>query len=95
MKTISQVKPRSAKKYALRNRTKEWPTKLLFDMRRVREEKNLTLREVAGYSGVSHATLARVENGATPDLPTALRLQTFYERPITAMWALTKGDQQP
>ncbi len=67
MKTVSAVR-----------RTKERA-----QLRQLREEANLTLREVAKLTGVSVPTISRIENGdSPPHIRTALRLAEFFETTV-------------
>src|SRR5436305_5196325 len=52
-------------------------------VRRRREEKGLSLRDVAEETGVSASTLSRIENGAgKPDADNIARLTTWLDMPI-------------
>jgi predicted transcriptional regulator len=65
---------------------------MIFDPRRLRERHGVSLREVAEASGVSHATIARVEVGWVPSVENALKLAAFYELPVEKMWRLKEGE---
>jgi len=52
-------------------------------VRRRREEKGLSLRDLAEETGVSASTLSRIENGAgKPDADNIARLTSWLEMPI-------------
>lgn len=52
-------------------------------VRRRREERNLSLRDVAQETGVSASTLSRIENGAgKPDADNIARLAAWLDMPI-------------
>ena len=67
MSTVSQVRRKVSKRTRLQA---------------LREEANLTLREVAKHSGVSAPTVLRTEVGKSPDVRTALLLARFYETSV-------------
>lgn len=69
MKTISQVRKKAPER--TRTRTQQ-----------LREEANLGTRELAGYAGVSPATVSRIEAGKPPDIRNALRLAQFFETSV-------------
>jgi len=47
------------------------------ELRRRREAKKLSLRDVEEVTGVSAATLSRIERGSTPDLDIVAKLATW------------------
>lgn len=63
-------------------------TRLLVDLRSLREAKGVTLRQVAEATGISNPSLCQTEHGCTPALDTALRLAAFVELPVEKIWAL-------
>ena len=67
LRTISQVK----KSIPPRNR-----------LAALRMDSGLTVRDMATYSGVSPATISRVEAGKPPDIRTALKLARFFETSV-------------
>ena len=67
MKTISQVR----KPIASRSRIAV-----------LIHESGIGIRELASFSGVSPATVSRVESGKAPDIRTAFRLARFFETTI-------------
>ena len=69
MKTVSQVRG-----------TK--PAKPKTKLQVLRESANIGVRELAGYSGVSPATISRIESGRVPDLYNALKLSRFFETSV-------------
>lgn len=76
MKTVSQVR----RKGSARTR-----------LQQLRDEANLGLRELAGYAGVSPATLTRVESGKHPDIVTALKLAQFFETSVEDLFGNLRG----
>lgn len=69
MKTISQVRRKSIDRVRTR-------------VQQLREDANLGVRELAGFSGVSPATVSRIEAGKPPDIRNALRLAKFFETSV-------------
>lgn len=67
MKTVSQVR----KPVTTRNRVAQ-----------LRQAAGLQMRELAGYCGVSHLTICRIEAGKAPDVKTALLLARFFETTV-------------
>lgn len=62
------------------------PTDLAAHLRALREARGLTLAAVAEQSGVSRATLSRIETGETsPTAETLGRLSTVYLLPISQL----------
>jgi len=49
------------------------------DLQVRREDAGLSMRDLAKYTGISHATLCRLEAGRPPDIRNALLLAKFYE----------------
>ncbi|MDG4648672.1 helix-turn-helix domain-containing protein [Roseibacterium sp. SDUM158017] len=65
-------------------------------MRALREARGLTLAAVAERSGVSKATLSRIENADTsPTAETLGRLAAVYALPISRLLAPLEQDYQP
>ncbi|PWJ21597.1 Transcriptional regulator, contains XRE-family HTH domain [Jannaschia seohaensis] len=65
-------------------------------MRTLREARGLTLAAVAERSGISRATLSRIENGDTsPTAETLGRLAAVYALPISRLLAPLEQDYQP
>lgn len=64
--------------------------KWLFDPRTIRESARVSVRDVAKHSGISAATISRIERGYLPDIITALRMASFYGLKIEQMWDLSK-----
>lgn len=64
-------------------------------LRNLRERHQLTLRDVAKYSGVSVATIARIEWGAECNLSQALKLAHFFETTVEKIWGPSAGEPQP
>lgn len=57
-------------------------------LRSLREKHGLTLRETAKHSGVSTATILRMETGAECNLSHAIRLADFFEATVEKIWDL-------
>lgn len=71
-------------------------TPLAEHLKALREARGLTLAFVAEGSGVSRATLSRVENGETsPTAETLGRLANVYALPISRLLAPLEQDYQP
>ena len=64
--------------------------KWLFDPRAIRKSARVSVRDVAKHSGISAATISRIERGYLPDIITALRMAAFYGLKIDEMWSLSK-----
>lgn len=75
MKTISQVRKKPKER-----------TRLAI----LREDANLTMRELAAFAGVGPATVLRVETGKAPDIRTALRLAQFFETSVEDLFGAFK-----
>ena len=67
VKTVSQVRKKPSERTRLQA---------------LREDANLGVRELAGFAGVSPATVSRVEAGKAPDIRTALHLAQFFETSV-------------
>jgi len=80
MKTVSQLPKR--KPYEHKGAT------LYCCLRSLREKYSITLREVAKHSGVSHATVSRMESGMECQLSQALKLANFFETTVDKIWDL-------
>jgi transcriptional regulator with XRE-family HTH domain len=89
MRPLSKMKPTKPQKMPFLS-----PLILLCDLRAIRESARVCLRDASKASGISAATLSRIELGATPDLPTALRAAAFYERPIDKIWKLESKERK-
>jgi DNA-binding XRE family transcriptional regulator len=63
-------------------------TRLLIDLKGMRESKGITLRQVEKEIKVSNATLCQIEHGCTPSLDSALKIAAFVEIPVEKIWAL-------
>ena len=63
-------------------------TRLLVDLRGMREAKGVTLRQVEHEAGISNPSLCQIEHGCTPSLENALKIAAFVELPIQEIWAL-------
>ena len=62
--------------------------KLLLDLRRMRIERGITLRQIEAATGLANAIWSQVERGKSPSIETALRIASFVETPIEKIWAL-------
>jgi len=82
---LSQMKPSKRVSVEVQRPAK---TRLLVDLRELRESKGVTLRQVAEATGVSNPSLCQTEHGCTPSLETALRIAAFIELPVEKIWAL-------
>jgi DNA-binding XRE family transcriptional regulator len=69
VKTISQVRGSKASKPKTKLQVK-------------RENANIGVRELAGYSGASPATVSRIEAGKPPSIRNALLLARFFETSV-------------
>jgi len=63
-------------------------TRLLVDLRAMREQYNLSLRDVHKATGIGVATLLRTEQGATPSLEKALQIAGVFGLPVENVWAV-------
>lgn len=71
-------------------------TKLASHLRGLRESHNLTLAALADQSGVSRASLSRIENGdVSPTAETLGRLAAVYALPISQLLAPMEPGFQP
>lgn len=68
-------------------------TVLLVDLKAMREEHGVTLRQAQAAFGVNNSALWQAEQGCTPSLQTALRIADFVEMPVEKIWALKKGER--
>ena len=84
---LSKMKP-NKRKPAPGKRIGDDRIKLLIDARGLREKQGVTLRDCVKPSGISSATLLRIEEGRAPDLATALRFARFVEMPVEEVWRL-------
>jgi DNA-binding XRE family transcriptional regulator len=85
VKTVSQIKRKPKVRRAWSDKPVVFNTSALVEMRAA---CGLTLREVAGYSGVALATIDRMERGHKCELQNAMMLARFYEKPIEQLWSL-------
>jgi DNA-binding XRE family transcriptional regulator len=85
---LADVKPQRKRVKLAADRFENGPVELLINIRKMREGRGLSLRECAKPSGISCATLARIEWGATPDLASALRMAAFLDMPLEKIWGL-------
>ena len=71
-------------------------TELSNHLRQLRETRGLTLVELAQESGVSRATLSRIENGETsPTAETLRKLATAFALPVSQLLAPMEPGFQP
>lgn len=65
-------------------------------LRMIRLDRGLTLQELAGSSGVSRATLSRIENGeVSPTAETLGRLASAYALPLSRLLAPLEPNFRP
>src|SRR6266567_9261716 len=65
-------------------------------VRRRREERGLSLRDVADETGVSASTLSRIENGTgKPDADNIARLAAWLDMPIERVMHHSHGTSNP
>lgn len=57
-----------------------------FDLRAARLERGETIAAVVEATGVSRHTIMRIEQGATPQAPTAKKLAEHFEVPVAALY---------
>jgi len=50
------------------------------------QEAGIGVRELAGFAGVSPATVSRVQRGFAPDIRTALLLARFFETTVEELF---------
>lgn len=70
-----------------RNSTKD-DGPLVCKCRELRESLGLTLADVAAFVGISTAGLHAVEHGNDCQMSTAIKLATFYGRPVGELWRI-------
>jgi transcriptional regulator with XRE-family HTH domain len=56
------------------------------DLRTERMNRGVTIETLAAETGVSRATIIRLEQGATPQAPTAKRVAAFFDLKATDLW---------
>jgi transcriptional regulator with XRE-family HTH domain len=61
---------------------------LVADLRGIRVKHGIGVREAAKASGISPATISRMEMGFSPDIGTALKASIFYGLPLQEIWKL-------
>lgn len=67
------------------------PSLLVANLRTMRTDKGISLRDAAEASGLDHATLSRIELGFDPDIRNALLVAAFYGLPVEQIWKLKAG----
>ena len=61
----------------------------LVDLRELRVNRGLSIREAARQMGVEHRALLRAEKGeTTPHVGNAYRIAAFYDLRVTDVWPL-------
>jgi DNA-binding XRE family transcriptional regulator len=55
-------------------------------LRSARMNEGVTINALAEATGVSRATIMRLEQGAAPQAPTAKALADFFEVKVTDIW---------
>jgi len=82
---LADMKP---SKRILATSSKPSKTRLLVDLKRLRESKGVTIRQVEKVINVSNATLCQIEHGCTPRLDSALKIAAFVDIPVEKIWEL-------
>ena len=84
---ISKLKPKKRRSGTARPIREGF---LIAPLKKMREERLLSLRECAAASGIDVSSLHRMERGAEPSLRIALMAAAFYEMPVEKIWRLTE-----
>lgn len=84
---LSQLKPT---KHIPANPARPAKTRLLVNIKQMRESRGITLRQVEKAIKVSNPALCQIENGCTPRLDIALKIANFLELPVEKIWGLKK-----
>ncbi|MCA1027053.1 helix-turn-helix domain-containing protein [Cytobacillus kochii] len=61
-------------------------------LRRLRESKQLTLREAGDKIGISHTYVSKVEKGQIPSLQTLHRICEFYDIKLSSLFSSETED---
>lgn len=91
---LREIKPKTKQAPFVKQRIAN-PLDLKVNIRAMRQQKGLSLRDCVKPSGISSATFLRVECGALPDLPTAFRMAHFLDLPIESIWNLRDAATSP
>lgn len=67
--------------------------KMLIDLRRMRIDRGITLRQIETATGISNAVWSQIERGKVPSIGTALKISTFISQPVEKIWALRKAER--
>ena len=62
--------------------------KLLLDLRGMRLNRGITLRQIETATGISNPVWSQIERGKPPSISTALKIAAFVEMPIEKIWTL-------
>lgn len=89
MKLLSEITPGNRKPGPKKKNVRQPAnTRLLVDLRAMRESYGLSLRDVHKATGIGVATLLRTEQGATPSLENALRIAAVFGLSMEKIWAI-------
>jgi DNA-binding XRE family transcriptional regulator len=61
---------------------------LLLDLRKLRNEAGLSADQVAKQSGIAVSVIKRMEQGATTNLITALKMARFLHLTVEEIWEI-------
>ena len=67
---------------------------LRLELKKLREQANLSRQKVVELSGISMATYERIESGSVPSLGIALTLARFLKTPVEEIWFLAEGQTE-
>ncbi len=85
---------KSTKKQPNRLRRRPRKTKAGTMLRKCREQKNMTLRDVEAATGLLSGGISHFENGRSiPTLKTAIILCAFYKLPLTKLAKAVEEDE--
>ena len=62
--------------------------RLLVDLKRMRRERGITIRQAGAALGISSGIVCQIENGCSPSIESALRFAAFVDVPVEKIWAL-------
>lgn len=62
--------------------------RLAADLRKMRVDRGVTLRQIEAATGISNASWSQIERGKPPSIQTALKIAEFIGLPIEQIWAL-------
>lgn len=87
---LSDISRRNKKRVPHKRAQRIASTILLVDLRGMRSEYGLSLRDLQTATKLDVATMSRVEAGATPSLDNALRIAELFGLPVEKIWAVRK-----